>query len=848
MKKMFNDGWQFRKAGTDDWKTASVPGCNYLDLMNSGDIPDPFDGVNEKDVYWVAQSDWEYKKSFTLSDSELQSDDIILHFAQLDTVCDVFVNGTLAGKGENCFIGYDFSIKDLLKVGENEISVYFYSPVKYVEKIYKSEGSPVNSNGQNGIVHIRKPQYHFGWDWGPVLPPSGISGDVTVEFVRAARLNNFKVTQEKCGDEFIIKAFAEIKNYGAEPSCKIAVTCPDGTVLTSDGETAEFKIQNPELWWTHELSGKAEQPLYAVKAELISNGEAFDTAEKKVGLRTIELNRERDKFGRNFQFILNGVPLFIKGASYIPSDSFMTRYSHERINKMLDAAQFANMNMLRVWGGGFYESDLFYDECDRRGLLIWQDFMFACQAYPFFKEDYLENVKREIKFNVSRLSHHASLAVWCGNNEIEDMHMAWVHMRKYVDWTEKFFYHILEPEIRKYDSFTPYTPTSPCGEKHNSGVGSDNVGDTHLWSVWHGLQPMTYYRKRMTRFCSEFGFESLPDFKTIQTFAEPSDYSLDSEVFKSHQKCMNGNDKMVYYILSRFRLPQNFKDYVYLSQVTQQECISDATEHWRRNKGRCNGSMYWQFNDCWPVCSWSGIDYYGNYKALQYAARRFNAPVSVSVEDTENYIKIFALNDLNEPVSLKAEYEIFDFSDGVKERAERAFTLGAVKNTLVFTLGAPELKKRYNYKTTGIRTRLCRDGVLINEKTVLFDKERNLKLPDAKISLSACEKDGKIEITVGTDSFARLVSVESSVSVLPFSDNFFDLLPNETKTIIAEKDESIDLDTQLKGLSAYCCGNIKYLNSNSAEAKAKLKVWLSVVNIANAVHHGKIAEDYKFED
>ncbi len=847
MKRILNGGWQFRKADTDEWKPATVPGCNYLDLINSGDIPDPFYGVNERDVYWVAQSDWEYKNRFTLNEAELQSDDVILRFAQLDAVCDVFVNGILAGKGENCFIAYDFGIKDLLKIGENEIRVYFYSPVRFVEKTYKSEGSPVNSNGQNGIVHIRKPQYHFGWDWGPVLPPSGISGGVAVEFVSAARINSFKVTQEKFGGEFIIKAAAEIKKYSGKPCCKITVTCPDGTVTASDGEKAEFKIHSPELWWTKELSGKDEQPLYAVKAELFSNGEPIDAAEKKIGLRTVELNRERDEFGRNFQFVLNGVPLFIKGANYIPPDSFMTRYSPERISKMLDAAQFANMNMLRIWGGGFYESDLFYDECDRRGLLVWQDFMFACQAYPFFKEDFLENVKREIKFNVSRLAHHACLAVWCGNNEIEDMHISWAYMKKYVDWTEKFFYHILEPEIRKYDPFTPYTPTSPCGEKHNSGISSDNVGDTHLWGVWHGLQPMTCYRKRMTRFCSEFGFESLPDFKTVKAFAEPQDYSLDSEVFKSHQKCMNGNDKMVYYILSRFRLPQNFKDYVYLSQVTQQECISDATEHWRRNKGRCNGSMYWQFNDCWPVCSWSGIDFYGNYKALQYAARRFNAPVSVSVEDTRDYIKIYALNDLNAPVLLKAEYEIFDFSDGIKEKQEKTFAVDAVKNAPVFILNVRELKKKYDYKTAGIRTRLYRDGALVNEKTVLLGKERNLKLPDARLSLYAREKNGKIEITVGTDKFARLVSVENSVSVLPFSDNFFDLLPNETKTITAEKDESVGLDAQLKGLSAYCCGNIKYLNGRFAEAKARLKVWFSAVNIANAVHHGKIAEDYKFE-
>lgn len=848
MKKTLNGKWQFRKVGDKLYKEATVPGCNYLDLMANGDIPDPFIGLNEKDVYWVGETNWEYKKTFKITEEELNCDDILLTCEMLDTICDVFVNNMLAFSGRNCFTAYSVSIKERLVKGENEIRILFRSPVNYVKEKYKSCPTPINSNGQNGIVHVRKPQCHFGWDWGPVLPCSGITKEISLEFVNGAKIEYLFASQTLNADgTAVISVRADIKAY-KDYECSLKVVLPDGSTLEKSGTEADFTIPEPELWWTYELSGKAEHPLYEISAAVVSGGKEVDSDSKKIGIRKIELNREKDEYGRNFQFRLNGVPLFIKGTNYIPPDSFITRFTSDKLEYLIDTALFSNINMIRIWGGGYYESDEFYNLCDKKGILVWQDFQFACQAYPFFDNDFLDNVKEEVKYNVKRLCHHPSLAVWNGNNEIEDMHMAWVHMQKYVKWTEKFFYHILEPEIRKYDKNTPYTPGSPVGEAHNVGVESDNVGDTHLWGVWHGLKPMNYYRKRMTRFCSEFGFESLPDIKAIEKYAKPSDYSLSSDVFKSHQKCANGNDKMIYYIASRFNLPKNFKDYVYLSQVTQNECIADATEHWRRNKGRCNGSMYWQFNDCWGVCSWSSLDYYGNYKALQYGAKHFNAPLSISIDNTSDYIRVFVLNDLNESKTVDAEYEIFDFENGALETSKRTLAVGAVKNSVAFDLNVPFICSEYDKKRTGIAVRLYENSALIQQKTVLFCRENELHLPKAKLKTVFEKTADGLNVTVSSDKYARLVKIESSKSTLPFSDNFFDLLPGQKKTVTIKNDTAVSPTELRNSITTYSLSDIPFSNNKLDTKFKQLKVFLSPTNISNAIYHGRLTKDVEITE
>lgn len=817
----------------------TVPGTNYLDLMNAGIIEDPFYGENEKDVYWVAERDWTYEKSFTVTADELEEEKITLICKRLDTICTLFLNDEKIGEGENCHIAYEFDIKKYLKEGENTLRIDFTSPVNYIKELYNKEKTPPNSNGQNGIVRIRKPQCHFGWDWGPVLPVSGICDDVFIEMRSEGKITDMKIRQNKNDDgSFTVRVKLEGDFYEGEKA-EISLLSPEGDELKLKGTEGNFTVENPVLWWTHEINGKKEQPLYTVKAQLKKGRKLVHSAEKKIGLRTIELDRSPDEYGETFRFILNGVPLFIKGANLIPGDSLPTRFTKDKIEYLLDAALYSNMNMIRVWGGGYYESDDFYDICDQKGILVWQDFMFACQAYPFFDDAFLGNVKNEIEYNIKRLRHHPSLALWCGNNEIETMAMGWLNFPKYIKWTEKFFHEILPFEVRKFDEDTPFIPGSPCGRGHMKDVDSDNYGDIHLWAVWHGLQNMKYYRKRMTRFCSEFGFESLPDIKTVRTFAEEKDYDIHSPIFSAHQKCNSGNDKMLYYIASRFRLPKKFEDLIYLSQVTQLECISDATEHWRRNKGRCNGSIYWQFNDCWGVCSWSSLDYYGNYKALQYRAKHFNAPVSVSIEDTDGKVKLHILNDKPEKQNLTLKCKIFDFHKGVLQEKSCDFTVDALQNIDCFTLYEKQLKSKFDLTRIGVKAELYKGSELINEKTYLFKPEKELQLTKPEMNLQTEINGNEISITVKSDRFARLVRVENNLSTLPLSDNYFDLLPGESKTVTMKLDEKSVPEKQKEGFTLMCANAIEPKSTPLYDLKERVRVFVKPENVGQWVYYGQ---------
>lgn len=856
MRVNLNGEWLFREAEKGAWRGGVVPGCNYLDLLRLKEIPDPFVGTNEKDVYWVACTDWEYKKEFDVSAELLSCDRIFLECGCLDTICDVYLNGECIGHGENAHLKYVFDVLPYLK-NHNILRIVFHSPVNYVKEKQAIEKCPRNNNGQDGIPHIRKPQCHFGWDWGPVLPPSGISGDIAVVGYNTARITDVLIEQKHQENAVTLQMRADFERFkgASDLQYRICVVSPENEVLFDETsallqeERAEKTavIENPRLWWTRDLSDSDTQPLYTVTFEVLNkDGTVFDAVSRKIGLRTIELNRERDTFGENFQFKINGVPLFIKGANWIPADSFINRYTTERLEYDLQAVKFSNMNMLRIWGGGYYESDALYDRCDRDGVLVWQDFCFACQPYPFFDDALLENVHREVDYNVKRLRHHASLALWNGNNEIETMSIAWRARLNYMQWTEKFFYHILPDWMQTLDTQTPYIPGSPCGTDYMKGYDRDNVGDTHLWAVWHGLQPLTYYRKRMTRFCSEFGFESLPDLKTIETYATPADYSLTSEVFSAHQKCNSGNMKMAYYITSRFRLPKHFEDYIYLSQICQEECVRDATEHWRRNRGRCNGSMYWQLNDCWPVCSWASMDYYGNYKALQYCARHFNAPITLSLEDSDETVKIYAINDTRKSIpSCRVQYRLVDFHGKERTSGEiLSVDLNALESRCIETLKVADLKKFGHLKSCVLVVELvC--GEIISRKTLLFAPEKDLHLPKTNVEMQVEVQGETAILALQTDSYVRFLQMHSKQNTRPFSDNYFDLLPGEKKIVTQAVPAGITAEDVEKDISFFSAGDIVPKGSRLSDFATKASVFLRPINFGSYMYDHRIPQDLK---
>lgn len=838
MRKDFLNGeWTLKDAKTGETYEAKVPGTNYGDLLRAGKIPDPFDKTNEKETHWVGERDWVYSRTFDVSNEVLSSDFQELCFDMLDTIATVVLNGETVIRADNMHRAWIADVKGKLKKEGNEIVVTFRSPVAYVKEKQAADKMPNNMNGVTGVPHIRKAQCHFGWDWGPVIPVSGIVKDVYIRYADKARITKFEVSQTLKDGAATVAVLAETE--GLKDFIRFTLTSPSGKVVTAEAEDGktEFIVENPELWWTADLSEKKEQPLYTVTAESVSDGIATDSAVKKIGLRTIELDRRQDEYGEQFRFLLNGVPLFIKGANWIPADSFPERVTEKDYDYYLKTMRDSNQNMVRVWGGGYYESEAFYDLTDRYGILVWQDLCFACAPYPFYDEAFLKNVEAEIEENVYRLKHRASLALWCGNNEIEAMTAGWALMRKLVDWSKKFFWEILPVWMKRFDADGAFVQGSPIGTGFLKNLGADGYGDTHMWQVWHGLKPLTYYRTRSTRFCSEFGLESLPDIRTIRGFAEEKDYSLKSPVFMAHQKCMSGNMKMLFYTSTRFRVPTAFEDLAFFTQIIQEECVRDATEHFRRNRGKCNGAMYWQLNDCWPVSSWSSIDYRKRYKVLQYKSKEFNAPVVLSLEETKDSAAVWLLNDKPEAFDGEATYRLvsFDGEEIVAGRV-RASANGAESKKL-FELSVSKYRRKYKKRIVLEVSLYAKDGAFIAKRDTLFAAEKDVKLPNPEISVEKTVDGNRVVLSLTAKRFARYVRIDSPHGYLPYSDNAFDLMPAETKTVTATVPDGMDAEAYAESLSIRSVYDVKPKGAKWKDALMRLKIRLVPINIANWIYY-----------
>ncbi len=806
-----NGQWNMTRVKTGEQYNVTVPSDNFTQLSELSLIPDPYYKDNESKVEWIGREDWAYEKSVTLTKEDINSRRVLLACKALDTICEIYVNGELAGKGENAHLKYEFDIKAFVKEGENNIKIYFKAPVPIAEKLQAEKPIPKNCNGTDGIAYIRKPHCHFGWDWGPHIALSGITDDISV-ICFDNRLEDVEIKQIHKNGKVTVKINPTIDGEGKVTA---KITCPDGTEMPI--ENNEIIIESPELWWTKELSGKEKQPLYTITATL------EDTEiTKKIGLRTIRLNRNSDEYGSNFCFELNGVPIFAKGANWIIPDSLMGRTTNSTYDYYINSALQANFNMLRIWGGAYYAPDYFYEQCDEKGLLLWQDFMFACLMYPFYEDDFRENVLKEIEYNVNRIKSHPSLCLWGGNNEIETMFSYMPENMKIVQWYKKFFYEILADFVNKLDPDTPYIPTSPIGESFRKGVTGDSHGDTHMWNVWHGQKPLNYYRSRPTRFCSEFGLESLPSMDAVRQFADEKDFSITSEIFNAHQKCKSGNRKMLYYLFEKYYEPQRFEDMIYMTNLIQKECIQDATEHWRRNRGRCNGSLFWQFNDCWQAPSWSSVDFTGKWKALQYASRHFFEPVCVSIEETSKDYKIYAINDLNEPKKVRITVSLSTL-DGkiISFRELEETTLKPLSSACVFSD-----KISSNKKEIFLSVKMYKDEKLISERTKIFVPDRDLKLTANTIQKTVNYENGELKIKLVSPVFCRSVMVDIENFSTPFSDNYFDLLPNEEKIITVKVDK--EYEVTVKSLA-----DIPVKKSKLSVNAYRLKFALEPENMAN---------------
>jgi beta-mannosidase len=790
-RNLSSEKWQFKNSKENKWLTASVPGTVHLDLMNNKIIPDPYKDENEKKVQWVENEDWDYQTSFIISSKELANQNIDLIFHGLDTFSEIYLNGKLLQSTDNMFRKWTIPVKQNLKIGENSLHIKFKSAINAGKELAKKVSFTTPESPRS---YVRKAQYQFGWDWGPRLVTAGIWKEVQLNFWNQAKLENVKIeqkvlTNQKADLNIHAEIFAEQEgNYNISINNKSQkITLKSGINTIS----VPYQIQNPKLW---QPNGWGDPNLYQLKISLQKDSKTIAEKSERIGLRTVELIQEKDEKGKSFYFKVNGNPMYAKGTNWIPSDSFTPRITKEKYQKLIKDSKEAHMNMIRVWGGGIYEDDEFFKACDENGILVWQDFMFAGSFYPS-DENFQKNVEMEVKDQIERLQNHPSLALWCGNNEVDEAIVNWGYQKQFKYskedslqvWKDykKIFHEVIPNAIKKYATTDKqmYWESSPSiGWGHKESL---TEGDSHYWGVWWGEQPFEIYNEKVPRFASEYGFQGMPTLETTQSmFSGVPDLNLQNGTIKAHEKHSRGWEIIDNYMKRDYKIPTDFVKYNYVSQLLQARGMQIAIEAHRRAKPYNMGTLYWQLNDCWPVVSWSSIDYLGNWKALHYQIKRSFENQVILTEEKDGVLNFFAVNDelkKFDDVSLIVYAKKFNGDVIVRRRTD------CKKRCLdgILKLASP--------KTSFFISESERDSSFLNlvlvdkkgnkitESNYFFSKPKDLKLPKPNIQI---KKISPTEIEVSTDVLAKDVYL---IGDTHFSDNFFDLLPNTSRRIKLSK-------------------------------------------------------------
>ena len=799
-----NQNWTMRCVEDLQWQEAIVPGTVYTDLLRNGNMENPYWKDNEDAICSLMEKDYEYQCTFQGEEtSELSS--VFLRFEGLDTVADIYLNNVHLGNAESMHRIWEYSVKDILLSGENTLKVVFHSPLKFIAEAYKKYGNIGNDDTYEGFMHLRKAHYMFGWDWGAHLPDAGIFRPVFLCSVSHGRIDSVYIRQCHEENKCTLKFEGDcIRETPGEYQWRVLVTAPDGqkyeTALSAEGE-GQLVIEDPELWWPN---GLGDQPLYQVEAQLLYEGNVEDTWKKRIGLRTMTMQRKKDQYGESFAHEVNGKAFFAMGADYIPEEHLLGRRSEEKTRKLLEDCKLANFNVIRVWGGGFYPDDWFFDICDELGLVVWQDFMFACSVYELTPE-FEANIRKEFADNIKRLRHHASLGLWCGNNEMEMFvdERCWVtkasEVRDYL-----FMYERIIPEVlREYDPETFYWPASPSSGGSFDNPNDPDRGDVHYWKVWHGNRPFSEYRKHFFRYASEFGFQALPSQKTIETFTEdPDDWNLFSYIMERHQRNYGANGKIMNYMQQTYRYPGDFDTVIYASQLLQADAIRYGVEHFRRNRGRCMGAVYWQLNDCWPVISWSSIDYTGRWKALHYYAKRFFAPVMISCQEESwltqeanmnrqhfQFEKSIHLNVTNETLKdreILVKWYVRNAAAEILREEHAKIQVPALESVWLPKAELPEIDVFTQY----VSFEAWENGECVSGGTVIFSYPKYFRYEKPELT---CKVEGN-QITVSSPVYAKSVEILNEQEDLVLSDNYFDLNgDSRTVEILRGKPEGLKL-------------------------------------------------------
>lgn len=760
--------------------TGEIPGSVYSFLLASGHMQDPHYLDNELQALALMENDFVFSRSFTVTPAWLASGRVCLRCEGLDTLCTVTVNGTEVGRADNMHRTWEFDITDALRAGENSLSVLCASPTRFVEQAYTEDFIGGTYHAMRGFPHIRKAHCMFGWDWGPRLPDAGIWRDISLVHVDSARIADVHIRQQHEEGAVSVTVAVSVEPRSAGAQARITITAPDGSTLTAQNGMP-LPLPDPQLWWPN---GYGAQPLYTVRVELLQAGNIVDSTEKRIGLRTMTVVRERDAWGESFDQCVNGVRMFAMGADYIPEDNILSRVTPERTRILLEQCVAANFNSIRVWGGGYYPDDFFFDLCDALGLVVWQDFMFACANYHL-TEEFERSIRAEFYDNVRRIRHHASLGLWCGNNEME-MFQA---VGRY-DGTHKtradyirMFEHILPEVLREADPDTFYWPASPSSGGSFDEPNDPDRGDVHYWDVWHGNKPFAEYRKFFFRYASEFGFQAFPSLRTVERFTRPEDRNIFSRIMEMHQRNEGANGKIMNYLSQTFLYPTQFDTLLYASQLLQAEAIRYGVEHWRRNRGRCMGAIYWQLNDIWPVASWASVDSFGCWKALHYYAKRFFAPVMISCHETgettdrasvvmqpspiETSARLCVANETRKPVSGVVQWALRGQSGQVVRSGEQTLAVPALSSVWLDTLDFPGLDFLTHYFSFAFVVA----GATVSSGSVLFTAPKHFGFLDPQLT---CIREGSL-LTVHAAAYAKSVEIYSPDSDLVLSDNYFDM-------------------------------------------------------------------------
>jgi len=847
-----NAGWEFRAVNAaghpevNQWHPAQVPGVVQTDLLATHLIADPFYGDNESRLQWIGLTDWEYRTTFQVDAETLQHEHIDLIFDGLDTFAEVFLNEQSILIADNMFRRWRVPAKPLLKPGANTLRIVFHSPVTAMIPKVRAlpyilpSVSTVNEGNEENVAtapYTRKAAYQYGWDWGPRFLTIGIWKPVRLETWDSVRIENFHVRQAKITPEL------------AELSAELEVECSRAMTVTvsvdhSDAAVQEVlgpaqttaktrrsdiksnaisqtlqldpgmnhvsipvRIVSPRLWYP---AGYGAQDRYRFSATIKSNKATIASTTVKTGLRSVELRRAPDQWGKSFTFVVNGIPIFAKGANVIPFDSFPSRVTLGRYREILQAARDAHMNMVREWGGGIYKSDDFYDICDELGLMVWQEFMFGGDMVPG-DLPFQQNVREEAVEQVKRLRDHPSIVLWCGNNEIEAGWQVWADRLAFKEsitpperervWQDYvvLFHDIIKSVVEQYGTPTPYWPSSPSADFEEPSNSQDN-GDMHFWGVWHALEPIDNYNLQDPRFMSEFGFQSFPEMRTIASFAPPDQLAMDSNAMLSHQKNHGGNERILTYMLREYPEPKDFASFVYVSQVQQAEAIKVGAEHLRRNRPRTMGALFWQLNDCWPVASWSSIDYFGRWKALQYYAQRFYNDLLVSPYAHGGNVDVYIVSDRMQAVNAQLRTRLLTF-DGkslldttqpVQVPAQSSQIYTSVSGATIASW-EKALASFAGPDRTFLVFELMVNGQTVSRNKVFFDRMRNLKLPlKPAIESHITGTAPNYTLTLRSPVLARDVYVSFGDLDAKPADNYVDLLPNEETAIRLTSSATLD--------------------------------------------------------